>query len=109
MRAVFYGVETFDPCETEVVKTLPSPNGDRNLIVFHRDCGATTDFNTQISLLPSGQRFSFDKFPAFFSVGGSYDLKVNWLSNDEIQITVPKAERVYRRDRSPRGAVVVYR
>jgi hypothetical protein len=56
----------FDPCDTAIERVVPSPDNSRPPIVFHRDCGATVDFNTQVSLVPSGQQFSFDRFPAVF-------------------------------------------
>jgi hypothetical protein len=41
-------------CENEVVERVPSPDGSREVVVFTRNCGATTDFSTQISILPAG-------------------------------------------------------
>jgi hypothetical protein len=41
-------------CGNEVVERLPSPDGMREAVVFTRNCGATTDYSTQVSILPAG-------------------------------------------------------
>jgi hypothetical protein len=33
---------------------MPSPDGRRDAVMFQRDCGATTGFSTQISILDTG-------------------------------------------------------
>src|SRR5438093_11939630 len=38
-------------CVNTVLQDVPSPDGRRHLVVFARDCGATTDFSTQVSIL----------------------------------------------------------
>jgi hypothetical protein len=40
-------------CGNAVLQDLPSPEGRRHAVVFTRDCGATTAFSTQVSVLPS--------------------------------------------------------
>src|SRR5262245_58728358 len=41
----------FDSCGNDVLARVPSPTGSRQAIVFERDCGATTGFSTQISIV----------------------------------------------------------
>lgn len=41
-------------CANEVVERLPSPDGTWEAVVFTRNCGATTDYSTQVSILPAG-------------------------------------------------------
>jgi len=92
-----YFLTHFDPCDTSVEQIIPSPGGDRILVVFHRDCGATTDFNTQISVAPAGQKFSFDDDPPFFGVTGQYALDARWLSATRIHVAVPVSGKVFRK------------
>jgi hypothetical protein len=42
-------------CENELVGEHTSPDGQYKAVLFVRDCGATTGFNTQVSLLRSNQ------------------------------------------------------
>ena len=40
-----------DMCANEVISESLSPDGRQKIILFQRDCGATTGFSTQASLL----------------------------------------------------------
>lgn len=41
-------------CENAVKSEVVSPDGNLKAVVFCRDCGATTDFSTQVSVLNAG-------------------------------------------------------
>lgn len=36
-----------------VHNSIPSPNGDKSLVIFGKECGATVEFNTQASIAPA--------------------------------------------------------
>jgi hypothetical protein len=40
-------------CGNQEISRIPSPDGKIEAVIFERDC-ATTDFSTQISILPKG-------------------------------------------------------
>lgn len=42
-------------CETDVRLRVASPDGRREAVVFGRECGATTGFNTQVAIVPVGE------------------------------------------------------
>ena len=46
-----------DPCGNEVISEKYSSNREFRAVVFQRDCGATTGFSTQVSVLAANQRF----------------------------------------------------
>ena len=112
--AVFvYRVLVFlnDPfgCETTIDREVKSPYGGRTAVVFQIDCGATTPFNTQVSILPEhAGAFSAKLYPAFFVVRGRHDLGVEWLSGDLIKIAVPPQATVYRKIGASDGVSVIY-
>ena len=54
-------------CGNEVVAQYPSPNGLERLVVFQRDCGATTGFSTQASILPIGKGLKDDSGNVFIA------------------------------------------
>jgi hypothetical protein len=59
--ALFAFVALFAPlCANEVLQTGLSPDGRLKAVVFERDCGATTDFSTQVSVLPAGEKLPND-------------------------------------------------
>jgi hypothetical protein len=41
-------------CVKEIVRRTPSPNGRREVVLFRRNCGATTDFATNLSVVRTG-------------------------------------------------------
>ena len=40
-----------DTCGDTPVQTVPSPSGSLKAVLFERDCGATTGFSSQVSIL----------------------------------------------------------
>ena len=61
-------------CGTTIRRVVSAPSGKATAVIFERDCGATTSFSTQISIVPDGAAFSPERYPAFFSVGGNHDI-----------------------------------
>src|SRR5258706_10704726 len=41
-------------CGVSVLRRVPSPDGRLEAVVFERDCGASTDFGTNLSLVKTG-------------------------------------------------------
>src|SRR5438045_3277313 len=64
----------YDPylCGTTVHQTIPSPNLHRAAIVFDIDCGATTNFNTQLSIVDAVVAFSPDRIPSSLFIYGPH-------------------------------------
>lgn len=42
-------------CGNDHAQEFPSPTGALKAVVFRRDCGATTSFTMNVSILPAGQ------------------------------------------------------
>jgi len=106
---VLYLASAFDPCQTVVRKSIPSPDSSNSIIVFGRECGATVGFNTQVSIAPTGSSFSADKYPAFFVVSGLQDVTARWLEERAVEIAIsPGAEKVYRREERVGDIKVAY-
>ncbi len=103
-----YFFARFDPCDTLIEHVVPSPDNDKALIVFHRDCSATVDSNTQVSVVPSRRSFSFDNYPPFFGISGKPALNVVWLSGYRMRIVVPTSEKIFRRSKEIEGISVIY-
>src|SRR5689334_1844736 len=49
---------SFGMCGNREVERVPSPDGTLEAVLFQRDCGATTDFSTQVSIVPTGERLA---------------------------------------------------
>jgi len=90
-----------DMCGNEVLRTVPSPDGKVKAILFKRDCGATTGYSEQLSLLPAGAILpneGGDTFVADSNHGaaaGGPQVQVIWKDNDHLLITHHPKARIF--------------
>ena len=84
-------------CGNVLVQEVYSPDKQYKAIVFERDCGATTDFSTQVSILESTKELS--NVPGnIFAMNGHPDnteVQVEWENDHTIQITYTDGYDVY--------------
>ncbi len=104
-------VSCLNPCGNEQVETIPSPTHKWSAVVFIRDCGATTGFSTQISILRTG-----DVLP---NEGGNVlvlgdrsgrvttdKMRIAWRSDSHLELKVPLGSDVRFFSRSHRDIAV---
>jgi len=94
-----------DACGNDLIAQLPSPDGKFNAIVFQRDCGATTGYSTQISVLPSdrslgnssGNVFSADTDhgAAPSGSGGGPAVQVRWIGPTSLSVSHHPMVRIF--------------
>jgi hypothetical protein len=87
-------------------------------IVFVRDCGATTGFSTQVSLVDSGAMvlhgsgnvFSADDNHGAAKLGtkGELAVRVQWTDEKHLVVTFPARSRVFRRESQVGGVHVKF-
>jgi hypothetical protein len=75
-------------CDTNVRHEFISPEDDLAAIVFERDCGATSGFNTQVSIKKNSWT-AWGVPPSFIAMRGNQPVTVEWLENDKIVISLP--------------------
>ena len=95
-----------DMCGNDLVAEFVSPDGGAKLVVFQRDCGATTGFSTQASLvkpdakLPgsSGNLFvaDTDHGIAPSGPGGGPELRVRWEGPKRLLLQHHAKARVFK-------------
>ncbi|MDP3295060.1 MAG: hypothetical protein Q8M37_10010 [Nevskia sp.] len=92
-------------CINEPLQEISSPAGLLRIVVFQRDCGATTGFSTQASLLSAGQSLS-DRGGNLFvadtnhgaAPSGSHGgpiVEVVWLDAAHLRLTHHPRARVF--------------
>lgn len=94
-----------------------SPDGEHVAVLFQRDCGATTGFSTQISILDasdkpsgSGNAFIADDGHGAARVGdweGSW-AEVKWLSPDHLLIRYAARSRLFKQEKRLSGVEIAY-
>lgn len=92
-------------CGNEVISEVASPDNQFKAVVFERDCGATTDFSTQVSIIKtsdslgnfSGNVFTSDTNHGYApsGPGGGPEVKVRWISSSLLVVSYHSAARVF--------------
>ena len=93
-------------CDTEVQREAPSPSGELVAVVYHRECGATTPFNTQVGLTARGEGLDLDGGQVL-AVAGKHDLVPEWRDEKTLTIRMPRGE-VFRKQTAWNGVTIEY-
>ncbi len=97
----------FWSCENELLQTVLSPDKSLKVVVFERDCGATTGFNRQVAMLKnSGRVPKHASIDSFLCLAGQPRFEVVWLSSTEVRIRYESGSKVFRKS-FPGGPVKV--
>jgi hypothetical protein len=88
-----------DGCSNQLYQQFLSENGLYKAVVFQRDCGATTGFSTQVSIIAvedelcddcAGDVLAADRHPE------ENKLKLQWCGDHELLVSLPEGVKVYR-------------
>jgi hypothetical protein len=116
-----------DMCGNEVISRVVSPGGAYQAVIFERDCGATTDFSTQVSVLPADAPFR--EQPSFWCAtsegnvlvidgdhgaapagpGGGPEVTATWENEHRLVLSYHPRARVFRASPGVGTVVVQYR
>ena len=83
-----------------------SPDGLHKVVIFSRNCGATTGFNCQASILPAGESLPDDGGNAFIFDKG--EAKVAWLDPRTLSVSVDSSARSCKQEEMIHGIKLVY-
>ncbi|WP_052128219.1 hypothetical protein [Neosynechococcus sphagnicola] len=72
-------------CGNTIGQTVLSPSGQTKAVVFKRDCGATTGFSTQVSVLSSDDELPNDGGNVLV-LDGAVPIELRWLSESSLAI-----------------------
>jgi hypothetical protein len=103
-------------CGNRSMKSFPSRDGVLKTVVFERDCGATTGFSLQVSLLARHERLPDDGRNLFVAVDNHGTAKmaegggvaVRWLDPHRLEIRYDHLARVFQAERHLRGVEISY-
>jgi hypothetical protein len=106
-------------CETTVLRRIPAPDGQREAIVFGRDCGATSGYSTQVMIGTPGQQIGVDDgnvlvvddttltgLPAETTRGPL--VGVQWQGNDVLELRYSWLVRVFIGSERVNGVRIVH-
>jgi hypothetical protein len=96
-----------NPCGNQIGYEQQSPGGKLKAVAFERDCGATTGFTTQISILPSNQELP-NEVGNLFIADGDLKIRMKWETEDKLVITYPRDAKVGLKRATQSGISVRY-
>ena len=85
-------------CANTVVSERPSPDSALRVVVFERNCGATTPFSTHVSVLESGVNLPDSSGNVFAADQYRLETVARWSSPDTIEIRHDSRARVFKRE-----------
>jgi len=108
-----------DMCGTQLAESKLSPNGKLKILIFSVNCGAISDFSTQISIVESdyqlqnndaGNIFSADSDHGIARMNGEIiELNTKWINNNLIEIEYPKNTRIFKNEEDENGIQIRYK
>ena len=81
-------------CANTVITSSVSPSGKWKAILFERNCGATTGFSSQISLLKSDSELNNEAGNIYIAKGYPKGYNINWKSDDSVTISGTSADSI---------------
>ncbi|MFT7387850.1 MAG: hypothetical protein ACI8VC_001093 [Candidatus Endobugula sp.] len=93
-------------CGSEQLSSQLSPNGKLKAISYLYDCGATTGFSTQVSILAVGDEITSSG--NVITTDGKNRIILKWLSDSELLLSNTKGLKVYKRVAELDGINVSY-
>lgn len=94
-------------CENEISQSVTSPSGRMKAVTFHRNCGATVGFNTQVSILRSNQQLP-NQGGNIFIIDRSVPLETRWDSNGALTISGAMDSRIFKQEASVADVRITY-
>lgn len=95
-------------CGTIVWSDQKSPNGKFAFSLFRRNCGATTDYATGVSIRRVGTNFDQSARDEVLLVDGDVPVTAAWIGSDRIEIDVPKGAEIFRSAQEWNGIAIRY-
>ena len=97
-------------CDVESISSQLSPGENSKVVVRVRNCGATTDYVTEVSIIPAS-RDNITGYGNAFRAKGYLDetsLEIRWQKDNELLIVYPADITVYMQKYKVREVKVNY-
>ena len=116
---VAYNFLSFDDtCQNEVLSELANPNGQVKAVIFQRNCGATTGFSTQVSILEFKDKLYNDSGNVFVAdtnhgeapsdENGGPKVEAEWIGNNNLKLSYHSKARTFTKVASFNDIQITY-
>lgn len=108
-------------CGSHLAESKLSPNRKLKILVFSVNCGAISDFTTQISIVESDYKLQNNDVGNILSADSDHgiakmneskeiiELKTKWLNNQAIEIEYPENARIFKSEENKDGVQITYK
>lgn len=96
-----------DMCGNEISQSITSPAGSYIAYVFSRNCGATTGFNTQVSVLPSTAKAPLDSGNLYIN-SQKIPAQLQWQSDKVLKVSGVISSSTIKQKTTAEGVNVIY-
>jgi len=103
--AILSGCEA--TCGNESIASISSPDGKSKAVVFNRNCGATTGFNTQVSIVKASDSLP-NEGGNLLILEGTVPLTIHWVNENQVFIAGVGKAKAIKREKSAFGVTVTY-
>jgi len=79
-----------DLCANTLITSSLSPDGKWSVVFFERNCGATTGFSSQVSLIQADEELENDAGNIYIAEGYPENYKIQWTSNTSVTVSGAK-------------------
>jgi hypothetical protein len=111
-------LQSASPCTNTIIDQQLSPDKSLKVVVFARDCGATTGFSTHVTLLPvsedlrnnGGNLFVADTNHGRIESAhwGGPRVDIHWINDKSISISFDQNARVFKKQDNVLGINMTY-
>jgi len=104
-------------CQNTPIQTVHSPDGELKAVLFSRDCGATTGFSSQVSILRAGDDLPNDGGNVFIAdlpqgetatPWGGPQVDLAWRAPKTVELRYDRTARVFKKLETIAGVSVSY-
>src|SRR6476661_7598321 len=88
-----------DPCVNEQIGETVAPNGTIKAVTFRRDCGATTKYSVQVSILPTKKPLP-NEGGTVFVASGEPSIVVRWVGDRHLSISGGGSSSAFKAEKS---------
>jgi hypothetical protein len=93
-------------CSNELITEIISPDGAKKIVLFSRNCGATTGFNCQATILDTANELP-DKVGTTFIIGHGSAI-TSWIDNTKVLVILEPSVRLFKKEFVDHGVCIEY-
>lgn len=91
-----------DMCENDLAAESESPDKQYKAVIFQRDCGATTGFSTQISILGTNEELGNESGNILTADGhpDENNFKISWVNLAVLLVKNTQGAKIFKKESS---------